>query len=341
MDLTCNLRPRGARRRDHGFIRLLTATFSAFWQPAASRGLAILFFHRVRPQVDPLYPGEPDSQRFAEIMEMLAGCFHCLPLDEAMDCMAAGRSLPPRAVAITFDDGYADNYTEAMPILLEYGLTATFFIASGFLDGGCMWNDEAVELIRAYPGEELDLSSLGQGVKPCRSLEERQAAIAAVKAILKYRPPEVRRDALDRLREITGASRLPDLMLSSAQVRDMAARGMGIGGHTLSHPILACVDDARALREIGEDRERLAAITGAAPSLFAYPNGKPHRDFEARHAAMVKAAGYRAAFTTVWGVASQGIDPFQIPRFSPWDRQPLRFALRLAHNYSRRSFTLA
>jgi len=248
MDTSNFLQTRPARRRDYSFLRLLIAAFSTLWQPADNPGLAILFFHRVRPQVDPLYPEELDSRRFAETMEVLAECFHCLPLDEALVRLATGASLPPRAVAITFDDGYADNYTEALPILLEYGLTATFFVASGFLDGGCMWNDEAVELIRAYPGGELDLSPLGLGEHPCRSLGERQAAIAAVKAILKYRAPEARQEILDRLRQITGAGPQPDLMLSSAQVRDMAARGMGIGGHTLGHPILACVDDARARR---------------------------------------------------------------------------------------------
>lgn len=329
-----------SNRKEYRILRLLVATASAVWSCSGDR-LAVLIFHRVRPQRDPLFPGEPDRAQFAAAMEVVARCFNCVSLDEALQRIASGASLPKRAVAITFDDGYADNFTEALPILRHYGLKATFFIASGFLDGGCMWNDEAVESLRAYAGPEIDLRPMGLGVIPMATVAEKSAAIDAVKRHLKYQATAARREALDILRDITGNPRLPQLMLSSVQVRKMHSLGMGIGGHTVNHPILACLDDDVALREIGEDRERLAGILGTAPSLFAYPNGKPGQDYLPHHASMVRAVGYRAAFTTVWGVTSRGVDMFQLPRFSPWDRQPLRFALRLAHSYTRNRFRLA
>lgn len=327
--------------REYRLLRLLLDAVPILSTPAANRRLTVLIFHRVRPQRDPLFPGEPDSAQFAAAMEVVARCFHCLPLDEAVQRLAAGRSLPRRAVAITFDDGYADNYTEALPILRDYGLTATFFVASGFLDGGCMWNDEAVETLRAYAGTEIDLTPLGHGILPWRHDQERRTGIDAVIRALKHRPPAARREALDRLREIAGSAPLPQLMMTSSQVRGMHGLGMGIGGHTVSHPILACIDDDAARREIGEDRERLTEIVGTAPSLFAYPNGKPGQDYDIRHVEMVRAAGYRGAVTTVWGVAGRGADLFQLPRFSPWDRQPVLYALRLAHNYTRTRFAVA
>jgi len=341
MDSACRLPSWLSDRKEYRLLRLLLSTAFTVCSSASDRRLAVLIFHRVRPHQDPLFPGEPDRVQFADAMEIVARCFHCVALDEALQRIACGRSLPERAVAITFDDGYADNFSEALPILQYYGLTATFFIASGFLDGGCMWNDEAVESLRAFSRSAIDLRPMGLGIIPCRTLEEQVAAIDAVKGFLKYQTPTARREALDLLRDITGSGQPPQLMLSSAQVRNMHSLGMGIGGHTVDHPILACLDDDAARREIGEDRERLAGIIGIAPTLFAYPNGKPGKDYGPHHVAMVRAAGYRAAFTTVWGVTSPGIDMFQLPRFSPWDRQPLRFALRLAHSYTRHRFRLA
>src|ERR1044071_7430526 len=74
--------------------------------------------------------------------------------------------LPKRALSITFDDGYADNYNVAAPILLRLGLAATFFVATGFLDGGCMFNDVVIEALRCAGGAELDLDDLGLGRHP-------------------------------------------------------------------------------------------------------------------------------------------------------------------------------
>jgi len=89
---------------------------------------------------------------------------------------------------------------------------------------------------------------------------------------------------------------------------------------------------ADARREINQSRECLAAILNEPVSLFAYPNGKPGQDYAAEHVRMVRDAGFAAAVSTAWGVASRDSDSFQLPRFTPWDRQPVRFALRLLIN---------
>lgn len=319
-------------------LGMLVSLATTLWSPPRDRRLNVLIYHRVRPERDPLFPGEPDSATFDRCMAMVADNFNCLPLDQAVDMLATGKRLPERAVSISFDDGYADNHTEAMPILKRHGLTATFFVASGFLDGGCMWNDEAIELLRGYRATDIDLSQLGLGVCSIATMDERQKVVGRVLGALKYREPEARREALAILRDITGGNVVRGLMMTPRQVVDMRNAGMGIGGHTLSHPILARIDDATVRREIGEDRERLAEILGHPPPLFAFPNGKPNQDYRSEHAGMVKAAGYRAAFSTAWGCARPGIDLFQIPRFTPWDASLTRFALRLAHNYTRSSF---
>lgn len=115
--------------------------------PGGTRGLSILVYHRVLPQADPLFPSIVDAERFSLQLELLRRCFNVLPLPEALARLRNG-SLPPRAACITFDDGYADNEAVALPLLRQHGLHATFFIASGFLDGGRMWNDTVIEAVR-------------------------------------------------------------------------------------------------------------------------------------------------------------------------------------------------
>src|SRR5262245_15768822 len=121
--------------------------------PGGSAGrLTILIFHRVLPAHDPLNQDEPDAQEFEQRMQWVRSWFTVLPLAEAAQRRAAG-TLPARALSITFDDGYADNCTIAAPILNRLGLNATFFIATGFIGGGCMWNDRVIEAVRACESE--------------------------------------------------------------------------------------------------------------------------------------------------------------------------------------------
>jgi peptidoglycan/xylan/chitin deacetylase (PgdA/CDA1 family) len=116
--------------------------------PGADRArLSILIFHRVLPKADPLFPDEVDAERFDHICAWVRQWFNVLPLPDAARRLREG-SLPPRALAITFDDGYADNFDVALPILQRHGLVASFFVATGFIDGGRMWNDTLIESVR-------------------------------------------------------------------------------------------------------------------------------------------------------------------------------------------------
>ena len=91
-------------------------------------------------------------------MRWVKSVFNVIPLEEGVAGIKSGK-LPPRALSITFDDGYANNATVAAPILKRLGLHATFFIATGFLDGGRMFNDTVIEAVRGYRGDMLDLEA--------------------------------------------------------------------------------------------------------------------------------------------------------------------------------------
>ena len=137
--------------------------------PAGRRGrLSILIFHRVLAEPDRLFPEIPTAESFETCMRWVRGWFNVLPLTEAVDRLYAG-TIPSRALAITFDDGYADNEVLAAPILNRLGMSATFFVSTGFLERGCMWNDRVIEAIRASANAEIDLHQLGLGRSPLGS----------------------------------------------------------------------------------------------------------------------------------------------------------------------------
>ena len=288
--------------------------------------LSILIYHRVVAKPDPLFPEEVDARRFEQHLRLLTRWFHVLPLTEAVRRLQQ-RRLPSRAACITFDDGYADNAEVALPILQRYRAHATFFVTSGFLDGGCMWNDAVIEVVRAAPGARLNLTRSGFGTYDIGCMVRRRAVIDMLLAALKYLPPDER---LARVKLM--ARRFTPTMLSSDQVLALHRAGMEIGAHTVSHPILTSISNADARAEIANSRLRLQEITQAPVRLFAYPNGIPGQDFEKRHINMLRAQGFEAAVTSAWGAARPETDPFELPRFTPWDRSSSGFLLRMGSN---------
>lgn len=307
-------------------------------RPVASvvgRGkLSILTYHRVHAATDPLFPDEPTREQFDDQIGSLCRVFDVVPLDDAVDMLRRGR-LPARAAAITFDDGYADNAEVALPVLKRHGANATFFICTGYLDGGRMWNDSVIEAVRGARGSVLDLAYIGLGTHAIATVEQRRAAIVALIRALKYLPVEQRSAKVEAVCAASGANLRNDLMMRRDHVLELHAAGMRIGAHTVTHPILANVDPAVARHEIVAGRDALQSITGSPVTLFAYPNGKPGEDYLPEHAAMARELGFKAAVSTTWGVADADSDFFELPRIMPWDKQGWMLSLRLLVNLSR------
>ncbi|HYN78051.1 MAG TPA: polysaccharide deacetylase family protein [Lamprocystis sp. (in: g-proteobacteria)] len=292
--------------------------------------LAVMIFHRVLPAADPFLASDPDTLAFAAVMTMIRDQFAPLSLAEGLRRLDDG-TLPRRAVCITFDDGYSDNLTVAVPILKRLEIPATVFVASGFLDGGCMWNDRLAAAIRLCPDDTIDLTDFGGGIHHLGGASERALLVSHLLDVLKHGPPGHREQVAHAL-AARYAPHLTSPMLTRPQVRELCRAGVEIGGHTVTHPILARIDDRDAYREIAENKEDLEGLLGERLRFFAYPNGKPGLDFSPAHAAMVQALGYAAAVTTHPGVSTVATDRFQLPRFTPWDRTPARFGIRLLLN---------
>ena len=297
--------------------------------------LSILIFHRVLREPDPLFPDEMVGRHFDQVCGWLAAWFNVLPLDQAAARLKAG-TLPARAACITFDDGYADNHDVALPILQRHGLMATFFIATGFLDGGRMWNDTIIESVRGCRSAELDLSALGLGQHSLATVEARRSAVIDLIRQIKYRSTEERLSLTEQIAGLAAAPMPRDLMMTSIQVKAMRHAGMQIGAHTVSHPILARLPLPQAKAEIEASKLHLEQLLGERVSLFAYPNGKPGEDYRPENVELVRGMDFDAAVCTTWGTSAMGDDPLQIRRFTPWDQTRTRFGLRLLDNLRRR-----
>ena len=306
----------------------------AAFHPLSENRLSIFIFHRVLHSPDPIFPEEPDADQFQKTMVWIKSWFSVLPLDVAVNAMKIGK-LPPRAAAITFDDGYADNHDVALPILRKHGLTATFFIATGFIDGGRMWNDTVIESIRNCTQELLDLQPLELGCHDISDARSKHKAIGEIINKIKYRSPMERLEKSKQISKISEATLRSDLMMTSKHVRALQNAGMQIGAHTVSHPILSHIDFNTAHDEIASSKEVLESLICEPIRIFAYPNGKPNIDYLPAHTAIVRDLGFSAAVSTEWGTADKSTDVFQLPRFTPWSKSKVKFAAQLARNLLR------
>lgn len=297
------------------------------------RRLSVLIYHRLLAEPDPMRPGFLLAQQFEQHLMWLAQVANVMPLPEAVEALYAGR-LPPRAVAITFDDGYREDYQIARPLLQRCGMSATFFVTTAFLEQGALWTDLITEAVRVWPSSVLP-ASLTQlnDLNLTTSLERTQAAWAVCRQV-KYWPSAQRQQLALSLWQAAGSPKT-QLMMSPEQIRSLS-KTMDVGGHTHSHPILTSLSPADAALEIQRNRDILSSLIDKPLLSFAYPNGAWQRDFNQQHCQLVQQAGYKLAVSTNWGVNSIQHDPFKLVRFTPWDKSRWRFQLRLLLNYGYR-----
>ncbi|MEO1036270.1 MAG: polysaccharide deacetylase family protein [Pseudomonadota bacterium] len=289
-------------------------------------------YHRIVNAADPLTPGSSTAERFQNHLRWLSKYCHPLPLSDAVRRMASG-TLPSRAVALTFDDGYENNLTVAAPLLKKHGVPATLFLAVDALERGIMWNDIIIEAVRKADGS-LDASSCGLEsveIKDANRLDISRKLIASVQ----YLPTADRLAAAEAL-HATVSNKSPERqMLRPDQLPELADFGIETGAHTVNHPILKTLSHSRVRREISDSRDWIEGQTGVRPTLFAYPNGKRNFDYDSREMDIVASLGFDAAVAANWGCASSKTSLFDLPRFKPWETNEFGFASRLCKTVAR------
>jgi peptidoglycan/xylan/chitin deacetylase (PgdA/CDA1 family) len=285
----------------------------------AQTGPLILLYHRViEPEGDPSGVCVSPAN-FARQLEVLRTTRDVMPLAEI-----ASRDVPPRAAAVTLDDGYRDNLEHAAPALAALAIPATLFVATGPVAAGeGFWWDELERLLRTGPQEaepSLTLELAGQqrtfrvGSEP-----ERRIARRHLFAWLQPLAPAEIASALSAVRRwagVPGEWRTPevDRAMTPDELRAFARTpGATIGAHTRSHRSLRHADAAAQEAEIAGSRDDLAAWLGMEPTFFAYPFGVPGAHLDDAVVARVRAAGFSLGVTTTPGVLPQA-DRFRLPR---------------------------
>lgn len=284
---------------------------------AARPSAAILLYHRVadrRP--DPLgLCVHPD--RFEEQLAVLAQR-QVIPLAELAAAVRAG-DVPAGALAVTFDDGYADNLHAALPRLRAAGIPATVFAATGHIEQGrgFFW-DEVTRLLEEAPAPVLEVDIGGERRRwPAAAPDERARARYELHHLLQPRSPEVVEAALAQLRGWAGVDDgmdEADRPLTPAELRALA-EGVAIGAHTRAHVSLRFQPAERQRAEIEGSRDDVERWTGARPAGFSYPFGIPGRDFVPRTAALVREAGFGHAVGNAPGPVDATTDLFALPRW--------------------------
>ena len=280
-----------------------------------TKTLTILIYHRVLDRPDELRPHDVDRAVFARQLRILRRWFNVLPLREGV-ARLFDQSLPGRAVAITFDDGYQDNLTNAVPLLQDAGMTATFFIATGFTGRGMMFNDLVTEAFRNCNEASFSLPGTGKDFVIGTSPEQRRASLGQVLEHVKYLPFDERRALANTVARAWRVNANEGGMMTRDEVRKVADAGMEIGAHTVDHPILLGLDDDAARAEIETSKSSLEEIVDADVTGFAYPNGKFERDFGLRDVEIARSAGFDYAVATDWASAAHTDDAFRLPRIS-------------------------
>lgn len=288
----------------------------------------ILYYHRVNEENDPFFPAI-STKLFEQEMRYLARHYKVVSLAELLRRLETGEG--EDVVAITFDDGYADNCTDAFPVLKRYGLPATIFLTTGSIDSGePMWFEVLAGALKETSRESIDLEIDIPRRYWLRSEQERLDANGAIYSLLRQMPDAGRAEWMGRILPELGQkqSMRGGRMLSWDQVRRMKADGIDFGGHTVNHPFLSRLPAELAYREVSECKRRIEEELQQPVAFFAYPSGR-EEDFGMWNKEIVRRAGYQAAVTTIWGMNYRDTDPMELRRGGPWENTPAMFASKL------------
>jgi len=284
------------------------------------KALYVLAYHRVHLLPGPDYPfldgivsASPES--FEKQLRFVSKRFNVINFNDISDLLASGAKVPENALVITFDDGYADNYEIAFKMLMEFGLTATVFVATSFVDSGQpLWFDRSAYIIKALPSGTISFDSGRYEFEVTDT--NREEIISSVRDLFLSHANEDRLRWLGELQRQSGvivSSEHLELVkpLSWDQIREMSDRGIEIGSHTVTHPYLTKLNDDAMMFELSESKRAIEQHTGKKVKSVAYPAGA----FDRRVQACAQDCGYEFGISYRHGIGQlTKDDQFAIPR---------------------------
>lgn len=282
-----------------------------------SHGL-ILGYHRIADiDWDP-FSLSVTPENFSQHLQVLSECANVLPLHDLHTAMEEG-SIPPRSVAITFDDGYVDNLYAAKPLLESFRFAATVFISTGYL-GGEFWWDTLSRMVRSADGSGGLSLRIGQSFhewRPDSDWEwcDRTSLLHTIYQLLLPLDVAARAKCLAHLDNWPGVKNsqgIQNTAMSESEVIHLAADdSMYVGAHTVSHPMLATLAPENQRDEIMRSKVMLETLLGQQVTGFSFPNGsKCAESFR-----IVRECGFTYACASQKDIVWRRSDPFDLPRF--------------------------
>jgi peptidoglycan/xylan/chitin deacetylase (PgdA/CDA1 family) len=333
------------------------ATGNARERPRSSPHGVILLYHRVADAPSDPYLLCVSQRRFGEHMEVLRKLGHPMLVGDLCEGLRQ-RKLPARALAVTFDDGYADNLLHARPLLERHEIPATFYATAGYIGTRReFWWDEVERTLfaagRLPASLRLELAGktydwpLGDSAQYSEALAERHRGWNVLDErdptprhrlcrllgdFLRPLPDGERQEALAQLRAQAGTSaeaRPSHRALDDAELAELASSPLfEIGGHSMSHAQLSARPEEEQRREIRESKARLESILQKPLRTFAYPYGG-HVDYNAASVALVREAGFLGACSNFPGSVTETSPVFELPRVMVMDWDPDELVSRL------------
>ncbi|WP_246408501.1 polysaccharide deacetylase family protein [Microvirga lupini] len=286
--------------------------------PTSEECATILRYHSVSAGQNYCSPTIAVSpELFERQMSFLARNYIVFPLGELL-ARFARRELPKGSVAITFDDGYLDNATNALPILARYGLTATFFVTSDAVLGkGSFWVGWLYRAVAT--ASDATLSRACQAMAgTARPGASRDACFAALAALVDNARGGVRQSYLSELERLFPAmpplAAPSDFMMTVNDLREMHQAGMTIGAHTATHRVLAGIDRQVVQEELSRSKTDLETALETAVDHLAYPNGHVLKNVDETAISVAGEIGYVSAGTSRRGILTKTSSYLDLPR---------------------------
>jgi len=278
--------------------------------------VATLMYHHVCPR-EGEHPNFVSPEKFRAQMEYFSREWQVLSLDELAEYVLLGKSIPERAVAITLEDGYQDNYRYAYPILKEYRIPATVFLTTGYVGSrDIFWWNRIDYAIQHTSRSNLHLGKLG--AYSVRSEAEKTLAASVITENLRKLPEAKRELLVEKVIDICEAEARSDLnnnhFLSWEECKEMKNNSIDIGSHTVSHPMLTRLPPKQARYEMEQSKKHIEEKLGMEVKAFSYPFG----DYDTDMVALVRKSGYAYAVTATPRKAIGSEDNvYQIGRVAP------------------------
>ena len=256
---------------------------------------------------------------FEQQMEFLARRFESVTVDDILCFLAGEKAFPRRGVAVTFDDGYADNVEVAAPILQRFGIRASFYLTVDSIGTRKVpWFCRLRHAFATTRKKEWQDSEEGV-VHRLETPEQQRAAFLTVSRRCACRTADQQDETLCKLErelEVEALTARENPMMSPEQARGLLREGHIVGSHTLSHPNVAQIANATARKEILTSRQRLEKELCAPVEHFAYPNPIIQPHWNEQTVALTKEAGYRTGVTSTTGAVCRGDNPLSLRRIS-------------------------